>query len=79
MLGIREFKKIYKTITIGDNFYFNSIGANTKVIDYVRTLIKNKEITPIKEEVEKVIYKDCYDKVYNGDIIMPQMNYTKLK
>jgi hypothetical protein len=78
MLGIREFKNFYKNVKIGDSFYLNAIGANKKVIDYVRMLIQTKEIAPKKEEIEKVIKKESINKFLTGEAIAPQMTYIKI-
>lgn len=79
MLGIRKFKNFYKSLTIGDSFYLNALEVKKNVIDYVRTLIQEKEITPIKEDVEKIFTKDCHDRIYNGEVVALGMTYKKIK
>ena len=79
MFGIREFKNFYKKLNVGDDFYLNAIGTNKNVIDYVRTLIQAGEITPKKEEIERIIKKESIDKFMSGEAIAPQMTYIKIK
>ena len=73
-----EFKKSIQALKPGEQVYINSINLTVKQIDVLRQFIKSQVLTPDISEVEKMIVPDSIEKVMTGDMICPQMNYTKI-
>ena len=73
-----EFKKALQELKPGEQTYINSINLSIKQIAILREFIKSQVLTPDISEVEKMIVPDSIEKVMTGDMICPQMNYTKI-
>lgn len=75
MMNIRSYRKMIKGAKVGDRFYFNAINGTVPMVEYTRQLIKQGKITPVLEELEKVIVPEAIDKFMSGDSIFPEMDY----
>ena len=73
-----EFKKALQELKPGKTIYINTINLTPGCIKQLREYIKEGILTPDISEVEKMIVPDSIEKVMTGDMICPQMNYTKI-
>ena len=64
-----------RELKIGETFYYNAIAGTSSMIDYTRELIKAGKITPVAEELNKMIKPEAQYKFYTGESIAPQMTY----
>ena len=77
-MNIRGFKSTIEHLEPGEAIYINSINLSPRCIDQLREYVKDGTLTPDISEVEKMIVPDSIEKVMTGEMICPQMNYTKI-
>lgn len=75
MPNIRSYKKLIREAKSGDIFYMNAIGVSLNMIEYTKELIKGGKITPVREELEKMVNPQYINDFLNGEKIAPQMEY----
>ena len=75
MMNIRTLKKELANMKSGDTFYFNAIAGTLSMIDYIKELVATGKITPVADELNKMIKPDAQYKFYRGEALAPQMTY----
>lgn len=77
MKHISKAQLVHQIITMdkGENIYINAIGLTVNAVEKLKMMIKNGAIIPNRKEAEKM-YKDI-ESVMSGDVILPQMTYTR--
>ena len=74
-MDIRGYKRCISKLQKGDKFYLDAINASIAMIEYTRKLIQSDVIVPDKQELDKVIKRECQYKYLSGEAIAPQMTY----
>ena len=73
-----EFKKALQELKPGEQVDINAVNLTIKQLAILKQYIRSQILTPDISEVEKMIVPDSIEKVMTGDIICPQMIYTKI-
>ena len=77
-MNVRGFRSTIGQAEPGKTIYINTINLTPGCIKQLREYIKEGILIPDISEVEKMIVPDSIEKVMTGDMICPQMNYTKI-
>lgn len=73
----KQFKKAIENTEYGEKIYINSINLSINQIDFLRTAIHNKVLTPDPDELKKAIKTEYHNEFISGCSICPQMTYIK--
>lgn len=77
-MNVRGFRNTVSHVEPGKTIYINAINLTPGCIKQLREYIKEGILTPDISEVEQMIVPDSIEKVMTGEMICPQMNYTKI-
>lgn len=72
---IRNLKKTIKTMEVGETIFINAVNLTANGIELLRSYVKSGVLVPDRKEAE-ARYKDV-EAVMNGNVVFPQMIYTK--
>lgn len=73
-----EFKKALQELKPGEQVDINAVNLTIKQLAILKQYIRSQILTPDISEVEKMIVPDSIEKVMTGEMICPQMIYTKI-
>lgn len=73
-----EFKKALQELKPGEQVDINAVNLTIKQLAILKQYIRSQVLTPDISEVEKMIVPDSIEKVMTGEMICPQMIYTKI-
>ena len=73
-----EFKKALQELKPGEQVDINAVNLSIKQLAILKQYIRSQVLTPDISEVEKMIVPDSIEKVMTGEMICPQMIYTKI-
>ena len=75
--NMRQLKRAIKDLAVYQDIYINAINLTPSAIETLRTMVRDGILEP---DVDMVIksYKNVHA-VMSGDVIIPQMTYTKRK
>lgn len=76
MYNVRSLRKILREMKCGESLYVNAINCSLAMINELRNAVKNNVLAPNEGEVA-AMYNDV-ESVMCGDVILPQMTYTKV-
>ena len=76
-MNVRGFRSTISHVEAGKTIFINAINLTPGCIEQLREYIKEGMLIPDISEVEKMIVPDSIEKVMSGEIICPQMYYTR--
>lgn len=73
--NVKNLKKTIKAMESGETIFINAVNLTANGIELLRNYVKSGVLVPDREEAE-ARYKDV-EAVMNGNVVFPQMIYTK--